>query len=70
MSHVVTDGTFPSAAPVFRLVGWTKTTAEIGIVGGSYATGAPTLKLKVGEPITLENQTNGKRYTIELLSTD
>lgn len=70
VSHVATNDTFPAGAPVFRLVGWTKTTAEISIVGGSYATGAPTLKLTLARPVTLENQTNGKRYTVELLSTD
>lgn len=70
VSHVATNDTFPTGAPVFRLVGWTKSTAEISIVGGSYATGAPTLKLKLGEPVTLENQSSGKRYTVELLSTD
>jgi hypothetical protein len=69
VSHVGTDGTFPTGAPVFRLVSWTKQSAQIGIVGGSYATGDPTLTLQVGSPVTLENQTDGKRYKIELLST-
>jgi hypothetical protein len=69
VSNVAAGGTFPSKAPVFRLVTWTKTTAQIAIVGGSYSTGDQTLNVKVGEPVTLENQTSGKRYTIELLST-
>jgi hypothetical protein len=69
VSHVGTDGTFPTGAPVFRLVSWTKTVAQIGIVGGSYATGDATLTLHIGTPMTLENQTDGKRYRIELLST-
>jgi hypothetical protein len=69
VSHVGTDGTFPTRAPVFRLVSWTKSSAQIGIVGGSYASGAGTLTLQVGSPVTLENQTDGKQYRIELLST-
>jgi hypothetical protein len=69
VSHVGTDGTFPTGAPVFRLVSWTKQSAQIGIVGGSYATGDATLTLRLGSPLTLENQTDGKRYRIELLST-
>ena len=54
---------------MFRLVSWTKTTAKITIVGGSYSTGDAALTVKLGEPVTLENQTNGKRYTVELLAT-
>jgi hypothetical protein len=69
VSHVASGGTFPSGAPVFRLASWTKGSAQIAIVGGSYATGTGTLTLHVGEPVTLENQTDGKRYKLELLST-
>ena len=69
VSHVGAQGTFPSGAPVFRLVTWTKDTARIAIVGGSYATGDPTLTVQLGRPVTLENQTDGKRYKLELLST-
>src|SRR3954447_177243 len=69
VSRVSTQGTFPTGAPVFRLVSWTKGVAQIGIVGGSYATGDASLTLHVGSPVTLENQTDGKRYRIELLST-
>jgi hypothetical protein len=69
VSHVATQGTFPSGSPVFRLIAWTKDTASIGIVGGSYATGDATLTLHLGQPVTLENQTDGKRYKLELLST-
>ena len=69
VSHVGAQGTFPSGAPVFWLVTWTKDTARIAIVGGSYATGDPTLTVQLGRPVTLENQTDGKRYKLELLST-
>jgi hypothetical protein len=69
VSHVASQGTFPSGTPVFRLVAWTKDTAQLAIVGGSYATGAATLTLHIGQPLTLENQTDSKRYKLELLST-
>jgi len=69
VSHVASGGTFPSGAPVFRLASWTKGSAQVAIVGGSYATGTGTLTLHVGESVTLENQTDGKRYTLVLLST-
>jgi hypothetical protein len=69
VSHVASGGAFPAGAPVFRLGSWTKDSAQIAIVGGSYATGTGTLTLHVGQAVTLENQTDGKRYKVELLST-
>jgi hypothetical protein len=69
VSRVGRDGTFPNGKPVFRLVSWTKTGARIGIVGGSYSTGDPTLALEVGKPVTLENTSDGQRYKLLLLST-
>jgi hypothetical protein len=69
VSHVASGGTFPAGSPVFRLASWTKGSAQIAIVGGSYATGTGTLTLHVGQAVTLENQTDGKRYKLELLST-
>jgi hypothetical protein len=69
VSRVSSGGTFPSGAPVFRLASWTKGSAQIAIVGGSYAEGTPTLTLRIGVEVTLENQTDGKRYKLKLLST-
>jgi hypothetical protein len=69
VSHVASDDTFPAASPVFRLVSYASDTAQIGIVGGSYAAGGQTLTLHLHTPVTLENQTDGKRYTVELDST-
>jgi hypothetical protein len=69
VSHVASGGTFPTGAPVFRLASWTKGSAQVAIVGGSYAAGAGTLTLHVGSAVTLENQTDGKQYKLELLST-
>jgi hypothetical protein len=68
ISLVASSSTFPAGAPVFRLVSWKKGSAQIAIVGGSYSTGGATLTLLVGQSVTLENQTNNKRYTLELLS--
>jgi hypothetical protein len=69
VSHVGTDGTFPSSSPVFRLLSYKKGSADVGIVGGSYADGGGQLTLKEGVPVTLQNTTDGKRYTLQLLST-
>ncbi len=52
--------------PLFHLVSLTAQTAKISIVGGSYATGAPTVTLVVGKPLTLENTADGTRYTLRL----
>src|SRR6478672_3573415 len=68
-SHVARGGAFPSSTPVFRLVSWTKGAARIGIVGGSYSTGDPTLELTIDKPVTLQNTSNGQRYKLVLLST-
>lgn len=68
-SHVARGGAFPSSTPVFRLVSWTKGVARIGIVGGSYSTGDPTLELVLDKPVTLQNTSNGQRYKLVLLST-
>lgn len=69
VSRVGRDGTFPSGKPVFRLVSWVKGSAQIGIVGGSYSTGDPTLTLKVGKSVTLQNTSDAQRYKLVLLST-
>lgn len=69
---VATGGVFPTASSdpstngLFRLVSLTKTTAKIAIVGGSYASGAATLTLQVGQPVTLANTADGTRYTLRL----
>jgi hypothetical protein len=67
--RVAKDGTFPSGAPVFRLVSWTSGTAEIGIVGGSYQSGSQTLTLEKGKPVTLMNTSDDKKYKLVLVAT-
>jgi hypothetical protein len=69
VSRVGTAGTFPTAAPVFRLVSWRHGSAQIAIVGGSYATGGQTLTLRLQHPVTLQNTNNGKQYKLILVST-
>jgi hypothetical protein len=69
VSQVGAQGTFPTAAPVFRLVAFTSDSADIGIVGGSLASGDVALTLHVGHAVTLQNTTDGKTYKLELLST-
>jgi hypothetical protein len=69
VAHVSSGGVFPAGAPVFRLVSWTKGAARVGIVGGSYATGDPTLGLTIGKPVTLQNTSDDKQYKLVLLST-
>lgn len=51
---------------IFHLLALTQTTAEVTVVGGSYASGSPTLTLKVNRPVTLVNTADGKRYTLQL----
>ena len=69
VSHVGTQGTFPTGSPVFRLVGYSSDSADIGIVGGSFATGDVALTLHVGRSVTLQNTTDDKTYKLELIAT-
>ena len=68
-SELVAVGkTFPSSDPVFRLVSLTKTTAKIGIAGGSLSTGAATATLTKGKKVTLMNTADGTRYELILVA--
>ncbi|MEK6275998.1 MAG: hypothetical protein AABM30_11780 [Actinomycetota bacterium] len=62
--------TFPSSDPVFRLVSLTKTTAKIGIAGGSLSTGDSTATLTKGKKVTLMNTADGTRYELVLTSVE
>jgi hypothetical protein len=67
-SELVAAGSnFPVANPVFQLLSLTDTTAKVAVAGGSYASGASTLTLKVNTPVTLVNTADGTRYTLVLL---
>ena len=63
---VMTGANFPAATPMFQLVSLTDTTAKVAVAGGSYASGATTLTLKVNVPVTLVNTADGTRYTLQL----
>jgi hypothetical protein len=69
VSHIGLQGTFPTGSPVFRLVSYTADSAQIGIVGGSYASGGATLTLQLGKSLTLQNTTDQKTYKLELVAT-
>jgi hypothetical protein len=67
-ADVAVAGTFPENDPIFKLVSLKGTTAKIGIVDGTYATGAPTITLrKGGKPVTLMNTADGTTYVLRLL---
>jgi len=63
---VAAGANFPAANPMFQLVSLTDTTAKVAVAGGSYASGASALTLKVNVPVTLVNTADGTRYTLEL----
>lgn len=69
---VKVDMEFPQAEPTFVLVSIAADgkSVEIGIAGGSYADGDPTLKLAFGKKITLQNTADGSRYELELLAVE
>ena len=59
---------FPSPQPLFKLVALGKKgSIRIGVLGGSFASGAPTLLLLKGQKITLANQSDGSRYVVQLI---
>jgi hypothetical protein len=67
---VTPDTPFPAAEPTFVLVSVARDgkSVELGIAGGSYAGGGQTMKLKLGQKLTLQNTADGSRYELELLS--
>jgi hypothetical protein len=60
--------TFPTANPTFRLVSLGAGVAKIGLAGGTYASGAPTVSLRLGRTLTLVNTADGVRYELRLVS--
>jgi hypothetical protein len=69
---VKVDASFPAAQPTFVLVSVAKNgkSAQIGVAGGSYANGEPTIALKLGQKLTLQNTADGSRYELELLAVE
>ena len=68
-NNVTVGSSFPAGAPVFTLVSLTSSGAKIGIAGGSYENGAPTVSLKKGGTVTLMNTADGTRYVLRFVAT-
>jgi hypothetical protein len=66
---LVPGADFPAAPadPVFHLVSLGRDSVRISIAGGSLASGAPTVTLKRGKPLTLVNTADGTEYELRLL---
>jgi hypothetical protein len=65
---VQVGGQFPASNPTFVLVSVTRTTAKVGIAGGSIQGAKQTVTLKKNTPVTLMNTADGTRYVLRLLS--
>ena len=62
----VGDG-FPTGQPLFKVVALGKKGVRIGVVGGSFTSGIPTLLLKKGHKIELANEADGSHYILQLV---
>jgi hypothetical protein len=62
------DAAFPATDPIFKLVSLTARSAKLALVSGEFETGAKTITLTLGKPVTLLSQPDGLRYTITLVS--
>jgi hypothetical protein len=65
---VAVKGDFPKDEPVFTLVSISGGKAKVAIAGGALASGAPTLTLEKGTPVTLVNTADGVRYELLLVA--
>jgi hypothetical protein len=65
---VSVSSTFPEGNPVFKLVSLGTDTAKVGVASGTLKGGAQTVTLSKGEPLTLLNTVDGKRYRLELVA--
>ena len=66
---VAVGANFPASNPTFVLVSLTKSSAKIGISGGSLEGSKQTVTLKKGVALTLMNTADGTRYVLRLLAT-
>jgi hypothetical protein len=67
-SQVAVGGDFPEDDPIFKLVSLTRTSAKVGVVDGTYATGSATITLRKGKTVTLMNTADGTSYVLRLVS--
>src|SRR5436305_12675160 len=58
----------PASNPTFVLVSVTRTSAKVGIAGGSIQGSRQTVTLKKNTPVTLMNTADGTRYVLRLLA--
>lgn len=65
---VAVKANFPAADPVFTLVSLSKAGAKIAIAGGAFASGQPTIALKLGKSISLVNTADGTRFELKLVA--
>jgi hypothetical protein len=65
---VQVGGQFPASNPTFVLFSVSRTTAKVGIAGGSIQGSRQTVTLKKNTPVTLMNTADGTRYVLRLLS--
>jgi hypothetical protein len=65
---VAVGANFPASNPTFVLVSLTKSSAKVGIAGGSIEGGKQTVTLKKGVALTLMNTADGTRYVLRLVS--
>jgi hypothetical protein len=65
---VSVSNTFPKGNPVFKLVSLGDDTAKVGVASGKLKGGAQAVTLSKGEPLTLLNTVDGKRYRLELVA--
>lgn len=58
---------FPAANPLFLLESVSAKSVAIKVAeGGSFASGNPTLTLRLGQPVTLVNTADGTRFVLKL----
>jgi hypothetical protein len=65
---VTVGAKFPASNPTFVLVSLAKSSAKIGIAGGSLEGSKQTVTLKKGVALTLMNTADGTRYVLRLVS--
>ena len=66
--EVKVGGQFPASDPTFLLISLKKTTAQVGIAGGSLEGKKQTVTLRKDKPLTLMNTADGTRYVLRLVS--
>ena len=55
---------FPEKAPAFRLVAVGRSSIRVGVAGGSFTGGRPTITIRRGRTVTLVNTATGVRYVL------